>query len=129
MRIISIIFGYLGWHYGQALISLTRIWGNFLFFSKEFFSLRLLFSNFFDPWKRMSDRYPTNFNIKEYFYAFITNIIVRVFGMIMRSFLIIIGLGAYVLLAILYPLIILLWILLPLITTAILIVGILLIIK
>ncbi len=128
MKIIVIILGYLKWHYGKALISLTRVWSNFLFFVTVFFSLKLLFQNFFDPWKRMSDRYPHNFNLKEYFYAALTNLIVRLFGMIMRFILIIIGLACYILMFLLYPLAMLGWIILPFIILTLLFGGLYIII-
>ncbi len=129
MRIILIILGYLGWHYGKAIIALSIIWKNFLNFIFEYFSIKSLFLNFFDPWKRMSDNYPKFFNLKEYFYALITNIIVRGVGIIMRSALIIAGLICYILTALLYPLIIVCWLILPIIIIALISVGILLIIK
>ena len=114
MKIILIILGYLKWHYGKAVSSLADIWKNFLYFVSEFFSLKLLFRNFFDPWKRMTDGYPKSFDLRKYFYAFIANSIVRVVGMIMRSVLIVIGLSCYVLLALAYPLALIIWLILPL---------------
>ncbi len=128
MRLITIILGYLGWHYSGAISALTNIWKNFLFFVFEFFSIRLLFRNFFDPWKKMADSYPKSFDLKKYFYAFIANLIVRTVGIIMRTALIIIGIICYLLTAILYPITLIGWLLLPIITVLILIIGILLII-
>ena len=115
MQVISIIFGYLRWHYGKSVYSLTRVWKNFLFFIYEFFSIRLLFKNFFDPWKRMTDAYPKSFNLKKYFFAFIANIIVRIVGVIMRTFLLIVGLTCYILFTLIYPIAIIIWLILPLI--------------
>ncbi len=126
---ILVILGYLKWQYGKAVRSLTGVWKNFLYFVAEYFSLRLLFRNFFDPWKRMTDAYPNSFDLKKYFYAAVTNIIVRVFGMIMRTALIIVGLGCYILLALLYPLALLVWLLLPFIVLGLIIIGLMLIIK
>jgi hypothetical protein len=113
MKIISILFGYLQWHYSKAIFSLTKIWGNFLYFIFELFSIKLLLKNFFSPWKRMSDNYPKNFDLKIYFFTFITNFIVRVIGIIMRTFLLIIGLLSYILLLILYPIILIIWLVSP----------------
>jgi hypothetical protein len=129
MRTSLIIFGYLKWHYSKAIYSLTEIWGNFLYFIFEFFSISLLFKNFFDPWKRMSDQYPKNFDLKKYFYAFVTNIIVRIVGIIMRTVLIIIGLSCYILTAIFYPIVIIVWLVLPFILLAMFGLGLSLIIK
>ena len=129
MQIISIILGYLGWHYGKALYSLSNIWKNFLYFVFEFFSIRLLFKNFSDPWKRMADSYPKSFDLKKYFYAFLANLIMRVFGMVMRLVLIMVGLFCYFIVILFYPLVLIFWLLLPLIVLGLLGSGIILIIK
>jgi hypothetical protein len=129
MKILSIIFGYLGWHYSKAIRSLTRVWKIFLTFIFNYFSIDLLFKNFLDPWKRMNDNYPKNFNLKDYFYAFVTNMIVRIVGIIMRTILIIIGLTCYIAFALFYPLAIIGWLLLPSLIVVLIIFGVILIIK
>ena len=112
MQLVLVILGYLKWHYGKALRSLTRVWGIFLSFILEYFSVQLLFRNFFDPWKKMTDSYPNSFDLKKYFYAAVTNLIVRIFGMIMRSALIILGLISCALFALLFPFVFLGWLVL-----------------
>jgi hypothetical protein len=129
MRIISIIFGYIKWHYSTAFISFTTVWKNILYFIFDFFSIRLVFKNFFDPWKRMSDPYPKSFSLKKYFYAFLTNIIVRIVGMIMRTAIIIVGLACSFTFILFYPLALIIWILMPFITLSLLGMGLLLIFK
>ncbi len=129
MKIIFTVLGYLKWHYGKAIYSLGKIWKNFLNFLFDLFSINLLFKNFFDPWKRMDDTYPKSFNIKEYFYAFLTNSIVRIVGMLTRTFFIIIGLLSLTILTLLYPVIIIIWLLLPFIILALMGIGLLLILK
>lgn len=129
MKTILVTLGYLKWHYGKAICSLTKIWGNFLFFIYEFFSIRLLVKNFFDPWKRMAEDYPKGFDLKKYFYIFIANSIVRIVGIIMRTILILIGLTGYILLALLYPVALILWIFLPIIIFILIGSGLYLIIK
>ena len=128
MKAGLIILGYLKWHYSKALISLSRVWKIFLRFIAEYFSLKLLIGNFFDPWKRMSDSYPKGFVLKEYFYAWLTNLIMRVTGMILRLGLIIIGLICYASFALLYPVALAFWLILPLIVIGLIIDGIILII-
>lgn len=113
MKIILIILGYLKWHYGKAIRSLTNIWSNLFTFIFNFFSLNLLFRNFFDPWKRMTDDYPIHFSLKNFFFTLITNIITRLVGIILRFILIIIGLTVCVLFILSYPLALLIWILSP----------------
>jgi len=129
MQIILIILGYIKWHYGKSLLSLTKVWRNFLYFILDFFSMKLLFRNFFDPWKRMADNYPKNFNLKKYLYVLITNIIVRVVGIMMRTILIITGLSCYILLILFYPIVLSIWLVLPFIVIILIGLGINLIIK
>ncbi len=114
MKIFLILLGYLKWHYGKALLSFSQIWGNLFYFINIFFSFDLLFKNFFDPWKRMADQYPKFFDLKLYLTAFVTNSIVRIVGMIMRTFLIILGLLTYMFLTLLYPIVLIFWLVLPL---------------
>ena len=128
MRIITILFGYLKWHYGQALFSLSGVWKNFLYFCANYFSIKLLFKNFFDPWKRMTDTYPSLFDFKKYVYALITNTIVRVVGIIMRTFLLLLGLICYLFLLVLYPVALCLWLLLPFIIIYLIVYGLLLLV-
>lgn len=129
MKTAQIILGYLKWHYSKAIHSLSQILNNFLYFISEFFSLKLLFRNFFSPWKRMTDEYPNSFNLKDYFYAFMTNLIVRVVGIIMRTFIIIIGLICFITFVLAYPIIIVLWLILPLIVIILMLMGLFLIFK
>lgn len=129
MKIILIILGYLKWHYGKAISSLSKIWLNFLEFISNFFSIKLLFKNFFDPWKKMTDTYPKNFNLKDYLYAFLTNMIVRIVGMIMRAILILVGLTSCLITIIAYPLVIIGWIFLPAIVIILIGTGLVLIVK
>lgn len=128
MKIILIILGYLRWHYSKAVFSLSKIWINFLFFILNYFSIKLLFLNFFSPWKRMADSYPKAFDLKKYFFVFIANIITRIVGMILRTILIIVGLFCFTAFILLYPLIIIIWLALPLIVIFLICLGLTLII-
>jgi len=115
MKIIVILLGYLRWHYSKAVYSLGDVWRNFLAFVYDFFSINLLFKNFFDPWKRMADEYPKKFDLNKILFIFIANVITRAIGIIMRTFLILLGLTCYLLLVLLYPVVIIIWLFLPLI--------------
>lgn len=129
MQVILIILGYTKWHYTKAVYSLSEIWKNFLNFVYIYFSIKTLFVNFFEPWKRMADEYPKKFDLQIYFNTFITNSIMRVVGIIMRISLIIMGLICYLLLLVLYPVIMIIWIFLPIIALILIGTGIILIIK
>lgn len=129
MKTLAIIFGYIVWHYSKAIISLSKIWGNFLIFIFNFFSIKLLFQNFFDPWKRMNDYYPKSFDFRKYFYAFLNNLIMRIVGMIMRTFMIIAGFASLIIFIFIYPPALLIWLILPFIILGLFINGIFFIIK
>jgi hypothetical protein len=129
MKTALVILGYLKWHYGKAVFSLSSIWKNYWYFNYEFFSIRLLIRNLFDPWKRMSDSYPNSFDLKKYFQAFIANSIMRVVGLILRIAVLIIGIICHLLLITLYPIILIAWLVLPLFVLILMIIGIFLIIK
>lgn len=123
MNIMIIILGYLKWHYTNAIFSLGKIQNNFFYFITEFFSIKLLVKNFFDPWKKMNYSYPERFNPKEFFYTLMTNLIVRIIGILMRSGLLLISLIICLLFIALYPFIILIWLLLPLIVASLILGG------
>ena len=129
MKIVAIILGYLKWHYSKAFVSLTIVWRHFLEFIVDYFSIKLLFKNFFDPWKKMGDVYPKSFNLKIYFSVFMTNLIVRAIGMLLRTIFIILGLASLILLILLYPISIIVWLVLPFIIIGLFIFGITLIIN
>ena len=89
---MSTLFQYLIWHYFDVPRGLLRVWRNFLKFNLNYFSIPLLFKSFFSPWRRYSVPYGRGFDIGRYFTTLFSNLIFRFLGMIMRSFLIIIGL-------------------------------------
>jgi len=88
----NIFFQYLSWQFLEVPANILRAWRNFLKFNLNYFSIPLLFKSFFSPWRRYSVPYGRGFDIRRFFETLISNLIFRFLGMIMRSFLIIIGL-------------------------------------
>jgi hypothetical protein len=127
MKLIVVIVGYLKWHYSKAVRSVVSVWKNFLDFLVEFFSLKYLLRNLLDPWKRMNDNYPSRFSLKDYAFAFITNIIMRIVGIIMRLLLLVVTIISCIIFVIILPLAIFIWAVLPLIILFLLISGLYLI--
>jgi hypothetical protein len=118
MNFLKTIFGYLKWHYGKALFATFSLWKNLLFFLLRFFSLKSLLTNFFAPWKRLTESYPRNFGIdsdtlKKYLNTFTINTIMRLFGMIFRTFAITIGLICCLTFILLLPFTLAFWLALP----------------
>lgn len=113
MKITLVFWGYLKWHYSKGFKSLFVVWNNFLSFLANYFSLKLMISNLFDHWKRMSDPYPKKFSFSAYLSAFIVNLITRLVGIIMRLFILIIGSLICLIFILLLPILILVWLCLP----------------
>ena len=132
MNLLKTIFGYIKWHYGKALFSTFKLWKNLLLFLVQFFSLKSLFTNFFTPWKRLTDNYPAKFDLdsetlQKYFSTFIVNTIMRFFGMILRTFAITIGLFLCIIFILILPLTLLFWLILPPLILTLLLFGLILI--
>jgi len=111
----NVAISYLSWHFYEAPKFLVKVWKNYINFSLNYFSTSLLLKTLFSPWRRYAWGYPKGFDVKVILENFVSNIISRVLGAIVRLFLIIAGafvqvgifLGGAILIAI--------WILLPLI--------------
>ena len=82
-------------------------------FGLNYFSIPTLLRTFFSHWKRYSYSYGKAFNIGRYFEAFTFNLMSRVIGAILRTFMIIIGLAAEAVLFFLGAIVVLGWMLLP----------------
>ena len=132
MNILRTIFDYLKWHYGKALLQTFSLWKNLLLFLIIFFSLKSLFTNFFTPWRRLKESYPIKFDlyldtIKKYITTFTLNIIMRIFGMILRTFAIILGVSCCLAFILLLPLTLTFWLALPALIIGLLLFGLILI--
>ena len=92
-------------------------------FNLHYFSIPLLLKTFFSPWKRYQEYYGRGFNLGRFLEAFFANLIFRILGAIMRTFLIIIGLLTEVILIIVGLLAFLGWLILPVILIIIFILG------
>ncbi len=124
----NLIIDWIYWHFFGATKNLLRIWGNFLKFSLNFFSVSLLIKTAFQPWKRISQSYMGLADFFENFQIFVLNSFSRLFGFLMRLIFLMVGLSVTFLIFILGFLLILIWILLPAIIFFGLILSIMLII-
>jgi hypothetical protein len=128
MNYFTTLIGYLKWHYGKALMTTFSFWKNILIFLFNYFSIKSLLGNFFAPWKRLADNYPKKFNPKIYFFTFLSNTMMRIVGMLLRSVVIIIGLAFCIAFIIFLPITLLIWLALPLIIAALIVFGLILLI-
>ena len=88
----NILFQWLSWQFFEVPRDILKGWKNFLKFNLTYFSVPLLIKSFFSPWKKYRVSYGKGFDIGKYAEAFFSNLIFRILGAIMRSFVIIIGL-------------------------------------
>jgi len=118
MKTLTVLFGYIKWHYSEAIISLLQIWRNLTVFIFDYFSIKLLFQNFFDPWKRMTETRPSFFDTAKFFSTLISNLIMRLVGIFLRIILIALGTICLLLFVLLLIPVLLIWLILPFIVIA-----------
>jgi hypothetical protein len=87
----NIISQYIFWQFWESSKDILAGWKNFLKFGLYYFSLPLLLKTLFSPWHRYRWYYPKGFYPLEYLEVFLSNLISRVLGLILRIFLIISG--------------------------------------
>jgi len=115
----NLITKWFVWHFYEMPQFLFLVWGNYLSFGSYYFSIPILFLTFFSPWRRYRWRYPKGFDVGGYLNVFISNSFSRFIGMILRFFLIILGIIAEVVIFIVGLGVIISWVLIPFfITTA-----------
>lgn len=112
---MPIIFKWLKWHYADAFRGLLRAWGNFLWFVANYFSLKGLVFSLLSHWKKDRLSYGRGFDPIRFFNVFLSNMISRVLGMVIRLFVIAFALIVEILVFLAGLFVVLLWILLPLV--------------
>ena len=108
---------YFLWHYGAAVRDMWEIEKNFLWFLYHFFSLPLLAQTFFAPIYRIREENSRGFDIGARLSDFIITSLMRLVGMIVRIPMLIVGVTAEGILAILFIPAMLVWLMLPLLAT------------
>jgi len=87
-----VIKDYFIWHYFRAWKELFNVWLNFLWFTIHFFSIPELFQSLFAPWKRMTEERKRSFNFEDIASFFIINFLSRLIGAVLRATIIVAGL-------------------------------------
>jgi len=88
----NIFIQYLCWQFFEMPGKILNAWRNFLKFNLNYFSISLLIKTLFSPWRRYRMSYGKGLDIGRYLEAFLSNLIFRLLGVIMRIIFIIIGL-------------------------------------
>ncbi|MEN9921622.1 MAG: hypothetical protein RLZZ517_600 [Candidatus Parcubacteria bacterium] len=105
---------YLNWHYTQGLLELIKNLWNFIVFEFHFFSVKDLLLTLLSPFQRLKEDYGNNaIDFQKILSALVVNIIMRIVGFFVRSFILICALISIVLSFLLFPIIIIGWIILP----------------
>lgn len=124
MQLAFVLPHYLSWHYTRALRDgLTHVRTFFRFFW-NLFSIAELFKTLFAPFERLGQAKPKQFNPEQYFEALATTLVMRVVGMVVRSFFIVLGIAvlvAWLLCALCFFVV---WLLLPLMVLALIVGGV-----
>lgn len=130
MAVLSLKLQYLMWHYTRGIRDVLLFWQNMLWFISNFFSIPILMRNLFSPWRALEDkRTTTAFVLSDVLSVFLINTIMRVVGFFIRIIFLSVGFALYVLMALSGPLLLIVWLLLPIIMVASLVAGIALIVS
>lgn len=125
MNIFTLFFYYFYWHYTRALLDIISIWRNLVWFVWNYFSISLLFRTLFSPWRRLGEQRKGFFDPV----FLVIDIFMRIFGAIIRSIMIFIGLLFVSLFIIMGPIFFIIWIALPVIVFSLLSFGIMVLMK
>ena len=88
----NIVFQWISWQFFEVPKEILKAWKNFLKFNLNYFSIPLLLRTLFSPWRRYKMFRGKGFDIGKFFEVLVSNLIFRLLGAIIRSFLIFIGL-------------------------------------
>jgi hypothetical protein len=105
---------YLNWHYTRGFTELVKNLLNFIIFEFHFFSVKDLLLTLLAPFQRLQEDYGTNtIDFQKILSAVIVNLIMRIVGFLVRSFILLFAFICIGISLLLLPIIILIWIALP----------------
>lgn len=113
MKYLWIFPYYLGWHYGKGTKETLTVFKDFFMFVPRFFSIGLLFRTLFSPFQRLKEQYSGGVNPGEFLSVITVNFLMRLVGLFVRSFFIILGLLSTVFTLILEIFLFIVWLALP----------------
>jgi len=122
------VIDYISWWYTRGIVKLLKYLKAYVIILADTFSLRIVITTFFSPWKR--DARPTSkLSLDQRFRIWGFNLIARCFGMVIKFFTLIVFLVLFVILVILEILIFIIWLLLPLLIIEALVLGVFYLLK
>lgn len=121
MKALLIPAYYLAWHYTSAVAHLLAIYRNVIFFSFNFFSVKILLRTLFRPFRR-KHVVETNPENRE---TILVTIIMSIIGFLVRTVTVICGLCAALLIFLFWAVVLCVWLVLPFVAIVLFIFGIL----
>ena len=101
------------WYFFEMPNNILKGWGNFILFNLNYFSVGMLIKTFLSPWRRYGYSQGKGFDIGNFLEVQLSNLIFRILGAVIRSFLIIIGVLSETLIIFIGLILFLLWLFLP----------------
>lgn len=120
---VGFLIDYLRWHYTTAFADILHVAKNFLRAVAELFSIRLLLKTFFKPIYRIRETYAGGLDFEGLFTMIITNTLMRLVGIFVRTLFIICGLIALAFLIAVIVCAYLVWLVAPLLGLVALVFG------
>jgi hypothetical protein len=115
-----LLLKYIKWHFLDAPKQILEGLKNIIWFGWNYFSIGLLLRTLFAPWRRIQWSQEKGFHPGSFLYTLASNLISRILGAIVRSFLIFIGLAVEVYLIVYAVFMLLFWLaLIPIIILSI----------
>jgi len=111
----NIIWQFIVWHFYEMPQAILKGWFNFLYFTLRYFSFGFLLKTFFSHWHKYKDSYGRGFDLKIYSQTFIFNMISRLLGVVLRTFIILAGVVFGALVCVAGVLVLVFWLLMPVI--------------
>ena len=100
------------------------IWIDLLWFVYHFFSVPTVVRTFLTPWKRLGEETRSGFHPQEFFEALVTNTMMRIVGVIIRTFFLLFAALALVVTLLGGVATLILWPFLPLVAVGLVVVGV-----
>jgi ABC-type multidrug transport system fused ATPase/permease subunit len=107
-----LLMDFFVWYYSAAFRDMFALWLNGMWFIVHFFSIPLLLRTLFAPWRRITDTYRRG-SIEDLMETFVMNTMTRIFGAVVRSVIIFIGVVCLLVGSVALILSVLLWVALP----------------
>lgn len=119
----SIIFLWWEWYFLKIPREILKAWKNFLKFGLNYFSIPLLLKTYFSHWHGYKWSYPRGLDIPKMLEVWASNLISRVLGAFIRTFVIGFGLIFEIFVLILGPIFLFGWLFFPLLLIFIFLYG------